>query len=151
MRAVERDELRSRLDDLIVGHNLEGGAELVVDEPDGREALRAPLARMWRFDDDGTAVWVRPVVGGYHRDGIGDVFSLSLARSRALSLSQVTVDGRELRLELATGQRARIRPISAELAPELERWDTFVVCVLPADVEADLDRLADDSWHGEWA
>jgi hypothetical protein len=139
---MQRDALEGTLDELIVGHDLQGGAEMVVDDPDGTEVFRAALARSWRIDDDRTTLWIRPVVGGYHEPGLGDMFDLSEARPRSASLHGVTVGaGGGLHLELATGQRAWIRPIGADLLPDLERWDTFVLNSVSADVEADLERL----------
>lgn len=137
---MDRDELRGTLDRLLVGRDLQGGAEMVVYDPDGTEAFRAPLARSWRIDDDVT-LWIRPVVGRYHEDGVGDMYS-SEARARAVSLRAVTAgeDG-SLHLELVTGQRAWIRPIGADLLPELERWDTYVLCIVSAETEANLEQL----------
>lgn len=143
------------LDDLVRGDpDINPGAELVVDDPDGSEVFRAPLARMWRIDtDDDHVLWVRPVFGGY-QDYDNGPWKFGLADSRRRNLSFRTVDTTpdgEVAFELGNDQRARIRPVCADLHPQLERWDTFVLTRLPATVEADLEALAEDSWHGEWA
>lgn len=149
------------LDTLIKGGpDLEGGAELTVFDPDdGPEVFRAPLARMWRHQPDQPVIWLRPIFGAYQDyEGAPWRFSLSYCRRRSLSYHQVGIDQPDadsaqvaVSFELWNGQRALVRPIRPDLQPTLERWDTFVLTQLPASVEADLEALAEDSWHGEWA
>lgn len=128
----------------------------MVSGPDGAECLRAPLARQARRDaEDEGCVWVRPVVGGA-RPACGEGgppwrFSLSLARRRALAFAGVRTEGADVVFALRSGEVARVRPIGADLRGELERWDGFVLLALPPDVERALERLEEDSWHGEWA
>jgi hypothetical protein len=133
--------------------DLDAGAELVVADPDGTEVFRAPLARMWRLDtEDPQTVWIRPVFGGYQDYPTGPWrFALAGVRRRSLAFHTVTVDGDDVTFELVNDQWARIRPVRPDLRAQLERWDTFVLAQLPAEIEADLEALAEDSWHGEWA
>ncbi len=129
------------------------GAELAVTDPDGTLAYRAPLARHHRVDDDAPVAWIRPlpepappsVPGGPSQ------FGLNACRRRSLPTDQVTVAAGGVTFGLPTGQTAEILPITDDLQPQLDRWDDFVVTVLPADIEVALEDLTDDSWHGPWA
>ncbi len=129
------------------------GAELAVTDSDGTLAYRAPLARHHRDDDDHPVVWIRPlpepappnIPGGPHQ------FGLNVCRRRSLPTDQVTVDADRVTFGLTTGQTAVILPIADDLRPQLDRWDDFVITVLPGDIELALEDLTDDSWHGPWA
>jgi hypothetical protein len=148
------EELTEKLNALILGHtdqvgDLAGGAELVVYDPDGSEAFRGPLARMWRLDEDGETLWIRPLTpGGWSNSAY--VFSLSEVRRRALSLDQVTIDTDGIVLVQRTGQTARIQPVSESQTPLLDHWDTFTLTILSAEDEAAVEELLDDSWYGQW-
>lgn len=135
--------------------DLAGGAELEVRDGDGAVAFLAPLARHYRLEEP-DLVWVRPVVGGYAPErsepGVATyAFHLDRARARALSVSQLEIQGLELVAPQPSGQVARLRPAGPSTRPELERWDSFVYTVLSADDEAALDRVWGDGWWGEWA
>jgi hypothetical protein len=133
------------------------GAELTVTDLDGQLVHRCALARHHRHESsDPPILWIRPLNDGYpvtdRRPGEpAHRFSLNTTRRRALSYITAASDGDEIRLRLANGQHATIRPIHDDLRPQLDAWDTFTALVLPAQTELDLDRLEDDSWHGEWA
>lgn len=129
------------------------GAELAVTNPDGTLAYRAPLARHHRVDDDHPILWVRPLPEGAPPDVEGGPwrYGLNACRRRSLPTDRVTVGADRVTFGLPTGQTAEIRPIGYDLQPELDRWDDFVITVLPADIELALEDLADDSWHGPWA
>lgn len=145
----DRDAHLSRL--LVGGdEGLDAGAELEVRDPDGAQALLAPLARHHRFDADDGCLWVRPIVGGYEPDPrqTGEpayAFDLYVARRRALAATRVRRDGDELTFDLAGGQQARIRPARPALLAELERWDTWYYLHLSAEEQADLDALVHDT------
>lgn len=150
---MNRPELHAALDALIrTDPDVHPGAELVVTNPDGSEAFRAPLARMWRAEPDSNVIWIRPVLGG-HQEYPGGPWRFPLAdvRRRNLNYTDVTISDNEVVFELVNDQRARLRPTRPDLQPQLEHWDTFVLTVLPADIEAALTELAEDSWHGPWA
>lgn len=131
------------------GPELEGGAELEVRDPDGRQAFLAPLARHHRMDETGT-LWVRPVVGGHvpNPDRPGTLpytFDPNTARRRGLDVRAAQRHGDELVLELRTGQQARIRPARPALLAELSRWDTWVYTALTPQQEAELEALSYDA------
>jgi hypothetical protein len=148
----------SRLQDLLEGHHtstgdeLDAGALLLVTDPDGTEAFRAPLARHCRLDDeDHYTIWVRPILGGYQEDDGTAAFNLSLARRRALDYATVALEGDEVVFQLRSGQTARIKPAADVELVELRRWDSFTFMTLtPEEVET-IDELAEDSWHGRFA
>ncbi len=129
------------------------GAELAVTDPDGTLAYRAPLARHHRVEDDHPLVWIRPLPEPAAATLLGGPahFGLNACRRRSLPTDQVTVGADRVTFGLSTGQTAEILPISGDLRPQLDRWDDFVVTVLPGDIELALDDLTDDSWHGPWA
>ena len=130
------------------------GAELTVTDPDGTLAYLAPLARHHRVDDDEPVVWIRPLTDPAAPDVKGGPwrFGLNACRRRALPTERVVAVGdSRVVLDLPTGQTAEIHPIGEDLQAQLDRWDDFVLTVLPADVELALEDLTDDSWHGPWA
>ncbi len=138
---------------ILLARLITAGAELAVTDPDGTLAYRAPLARHHRVDDDDPVVWIRPlpepappsVPGGASQ------FGLNACRRRSLPTDRVTVAAGGVTFGLPTGQTAEILPITDDLRPQLDRWDDFVVTVLPGDIEVALEDLTDDSWHGPWA
>lgn len=137
----------------VLARLITAGAELAVTDPDGTLAYRAPLARHHRVDDDHPVLWIRPlpepapprVTGGPSQ------FGLNTCRRRSLPTDQVTVGADRVTFGLPTGQTAQILPIGDDLRPQLDRWDDFVLTVLPGDIELALEDLTDDSWHGPWA
>lgn len=152
MTAVE--EWPDRFGELVIGGPDvdEGGAELVVEDPDGTVAFRAPLARMWRHEPDTKSIWIRPIIGG-HQDYPGAPwrFSISNCRRRGLKYLAAAIHGDRVVLDLWNGQRARVQPVNEDLRGQLERWDTFVLTQMSAEAEAALEALAEDSWYGEWS
>lgn len=156
MTAVPPPPWEIALAHLLAPTELGGGGELAVYDDNDDVVFRAPLARHFRIDLAAGVVWVRPVVGGSapleRRTGEPSYrFSLNAARRRALPVEAVEHRGEELVFALADGGRAHVHPIGDDLRPELDRWDTFVLATLPADVERALDGLDDDSWNGPWA
>jgi hypothetical protein len=157
--AMQQDCAR-RLADLLEGRHtgtgdeLDAGAQLIVTEPDGTEAFRAPLARHHMPDpDDPYLLWIRPVLGGTPspEPGGGYVFNLSLSRRRGLAYTSARIDENgDLVLVLRSGQGATIQPAAGRELEELQRWDDFTLNVLTAEEEADLDRLDGDSWYGRF-
>jgi hypothetical protein len=137
----------------------DGGASLSVFHPDGTLAVRAPMARSYRLDEDDPAVlWIRLVDGRIEpdEDEPGPVtYSLAIARRRNLAATAVHLedDGPTPRViaDLRTGQRAVIEAAEGAQLAELADWDTFVLTVLPAADEEALAQLNEDSWHGEYA
>lgn len=137
----------------VLARILTAGAELTVTNPDGTSAYRAPLARHHRIDAEHPIVWVRPlaepapptVPGGPSQ------FGLNTCRRRSLTTDRATVGVDRVTFSLLTGQTAQIGPIGDDLRPQLDRWDDFVLTVLPGDVQLALEDLGDDSWHGPWA
>lgn len=129
------------------------GAELAVTDPDGTLAYRAPLARHHRIDEDHPIVWIRPLPDPAPPSltGGAPTFGLNACRRRSLGTDRVTAGADRVTFSLPTGQTAQIHPISGDLQPHLDRWDDFVLTVLPGDIELTLEDLADDSWHGPWA
>jgi hypothetical protein len=134
------------------------GAELVVSDPaDPTGDYRAALARHHRLEPgDPPVLWIRPLNDGYtpparaagepdHR------FSLNETRRRGIAYRNASLIDGELHLDLVDGRAATIRPVQPDLAHQLDAWDTFVTTVLPANVEAELDQLVDDSWTGTWS
>jgi len=131
---------------------VDDGAELVVAGADGTPVYTAPLARAWRVDDDDpSCLWLRPLAAPRPGPDGTTVFALNQCRRRALVATGLHVDGAELRLDLATGQHARIRRTTDATGAQLDAWDTFVGARLTADEELDLDALAEDSWTGRYA
>jgi hypothetical protein len=105
---------------------LDVGAELIVTDPGGTEAFRAPLARHWRIDDeDDHIIWIRPILAGYTEDNGAPAFNLSLARRRSLGYTTAELDGDAVVLHLRNDQIARVHPASGDALDELARWDTF--------------------------
>ncbi len=137
----------------VLARLVHAGAELAVTDPDGTLAYRAPLARHHRVDDDDPVAWIRPLPEPAPPSVPGgpSPFGLNACRRRSLPTDQVTVGADRVTLGLSTGQTAEILPIVEDLQPQLDRWDDFVITVLPADIEVALDDLTDDSWHGPWA
>lgn len=133
---------------------LADGAELEVAGPDGAVQRVWPLARHYRIEqpaDGPPTLWLRPIVAG-GRDRAGrPVFSLSDCRSRGLTYRRAHTDRGRLVLELGSGQLATVRPAGPDAGEQLAAWDAFVLARLPADIEAQLEELADDSWHGPFA
>ena len=127
---------------------LAAGATLQLTNPDGTTEAW-PLARHARVDDD--VLWIRPIVGG-RRTGTGSVvFPLGDCRRRGIAIDEWTQPVTGIRFELAGGQSLEIRPATAgDETTTLELWDTFVLTVLTAAEEADLDALDADSWHGRF-
>ncbi|WP_051740030.1 hypothetical protein [Kitasatospora sp. MBT66] len=157
------DSWQNALEDLVAGrHSASGdhddaGAQLVVTDPDGTEVFRAPLARHHRIDpDQPNLLWLRPIVGGSPNPDVPTLYdyNLNVARRRALVWDRVEVgaDG-AVSFQLAPlgdeeqGQGARVEAADGEELETLSRWDDFV-SRLSADDEAELDRLAADSWTG---
>jgi hypothetical protein len=138
---------------------VDAGATLSVLHADGTLAVRAPMARSHRLDEDDPAVlWIRLVDGRIEpdEDEPGSVtYSLAVARRRNLAATQVRLeeDGRTPRIiaDLRTGQRAVIAAAEGAELAELADWDTFVLTVLPAAEEQALAELVEDSWHGQYA
>ncbi len=125
---------------------LADGAEIEVTDIDGT-TRRWPLARHYRFNDDGRCVWLRPITGQAHRAGSRPpAFAHEHARRRPLRWTAVNRGDRRLTLRTPAGQRVTIRPVGADLGARLDDWDTFVGTVLSAAVETDLDLLEEDSW-----
>lgn len=131
-----------------------GGAVLEVAGPDGAVQRVWPLARHYRLEqpaDSPPTLWLRPIVAG-GRDAAGrPVFSLSDCRSRGLTYRRAHTDRGRLVLELGSGQTATLRPAGPAACEQLAAWDAFVLARLPAGIEAQLEQLADDSWHGPFA
>jgi hypothetical protein len=138
-------------------HEPVSGAELVVVDPDGTEQHRSALARHYRHQPgDPPTLWIRPLNNGYTPPARaagepGHRFSLTETRRRGLTYRTADVVDDEIRLELRSGQLATIRTLRSDLEHQLRAWDLFVTTVLPADIEAELDRLDDDNWYGPWA
>lgn len=129
------DQLLTRL--------LAEGAELAVSHPDGTHAFRAALARHHRVDTDSRAIWILPLVGGYHTES-GYAFDLQVTRRRNLTFHTVSVtDDNQLAFEL-TDQRAVVRPAGADVIGELRRWDTYYAG-LDADTKTAVDALTADT------
>lgn len=128
---------------------LAAGAEIHLAEPDGTTRTW-PLARHHRHhpDDDGGGgcLWLRPLTGPARTSGGAPVFAHHHARRRPLRYTDVHRRGDTLIFRTPAGQTATLRPVTPTQAGRLADWDTFMAVVLPANVEADLDRLADDSW-----
>ena len=131
------------------GHaGLDGGAELEVRHDDGSPAFRAALARHHRTEPP-DLVWIRPVVGGHAPDRAEAgqplyAFDLDLARRRGLHVTGVRSDGAELRLDLATGQTAVVRPAAPDTLAELQRWDTWYYTACDSATQRELDALDHD-------
>ena len=137
----------------VLARLIAAGAELTVTDPDGTLAYRAPLARHHRIDDDHPIVWIRPLpepAPPSHAGGPSH-FGLNACRRRSLTTDHVTVGTDRVTFDLPPSQTAEIHPVADDLHPRLDRWDDFVITVLPADVELALEDLTDDSWHGPWA
>lgn len=152
------DDVTGRLHELVTGGNagLAGGAELFVQSAEGAGVFRAPLARHWRHEVGENCVWLRPILGGFEVPDrrVGEPrrrYSLNTARRRGLRYNRASIHAGEVVFELVTSELAIIRLVRQDLRAELNQWDDFVLGVLPADVEADLEELIDDSWHGEFA
>lgn len=150
--------LTIRITELVTGGDpgLSTGAELAVRSASGELAFRAPLARHWREEVGERCIWVRPIAGGYEptERRPGDppyLFSLNAARRRGLTWTTASVKGETVVLELAGGEVATIGPAGEDLRPELERWDSFVLQLLPSELEQELEQLEDDSWQGQHA
>ena len=125
---------------------------VAVTDPDGTTTYRAPLARHHRIDHDHHVLWIRPIVGDSIPGSGGTLrFGLNACRRRSLPSDRAAADVDQIRFELATDQTAHIRVAGDDLHAQLERWDAFVLTVLPADIELTLEDLTDDSWHGPWA
>jgi hypothetical protein len=158
--AMQQDCAR-RIADLLEGRHgnagdeLDAGAQLVVTDPDGAEALRAPLARHHMSDPDHPdMLWLRPVLGGTPSPDPSGwyVFNLSISRRRALAYSSASIDENgDVVLTLLSGQVATIQPAAGRELEELQRWDDFTLNILTAEEEADLDRLDADSWYGRFS
>ena len=138
---------------VVLARLVAGGAELAVTDPDGTLAYRAPLARHHRLEEDHLVVWIRPLPEPAPSDVPGGppTFGLNACRRRSLTTDRVTTAGDVVTFGLPTGQTAQIHPVGADLRPRLDRWDDFVLTVLPGDIELALEDLTDDSWHGPWA
>jgi len=127
---------------------LTAGAALEVTNPD--QTTRAwPLARHYKLTDD--ALWIRPVFGG-HRSRSGLVsFPLGDCLRKPIDLENSTItETGTVQFELGSGQIIDIRPVNAEEFKMLDLWDTFVLTVLTAKEELQLDALDADSWHGRF-
>lgn len=151
----------TRLDDLLQGRHaadgdpLNAGAQLVVTNPDGTEAFRAPLARHHRLDpDQANMVWIRPIItGGSSPEpghGADRIYNLSVNRRRALTITNARVSNGALELDLSSRQHARIEPASGTGLAELQAWDTFFYNVLTPQEQNALEALQEDSWHGRF-
>lgn len=105
-----------------------------------------PLARHHRVEPgDPSALWIRPILGHYQEEDGTDAYDLDLARRRALryTCARVAEDG-AVELDLAAGASVRIEPAGPEAMTEIARWDAFMLEVLPAETEAELDSLETD-------
>jgi hypothetical protein len=105
-----------------------------------------PLARHHRAEPgDPPTLWMRPIHGHYQQEDGADAYDLALARRRGLQYSsgRVTEDG-AVELELAAGGSVRIESAGPEAMAEITRWDAFMLEVLPAETEAELDSLETD-------
>lgn len=139
------------------GHDddLDNGAEINVTEPDGSETFRAPLARQYQLDgEDPHVLWLRPVLGSgtpAAESGGLPAFNLSVCRRRGFAIAETALDEHGyLVLTLRGGQTALIQPATDRELETLNRWDEFVLNVLTAEEERDLDRLDTDSWYGRF-
>ena len=132
---------------------IETGAELAVTDSDRTVVFRAALARHHRIDDEYPVLWIRPLAEADPPDIVGGPwqFGLNACRRRSLPTDQVTTGADLVILQVPGGQTAEIRPIADDLRAQLDRWDVFLLAVLPGDVELALEELTDDSWHGQWA
>jgi hypothetical protein len=139
------------------------GAELVVTDPGGREAFRAPLARHHRVDEhDPQLIWIRPIIGGYApADPSSEhdyLFHLSTARRRGLHFLHAAVDDSvqdgdragDVVLRLYGGQSARISQASGPARTQLWLWDQFLSTALTAEQARQLAQLREDSWIGPY-
>lgn len=140
------------LADLLIGKHVEElpdgslpGAQIAVTDADGRERLRAALARHIRVDaHDANLVWIRPLPEPDHDPATGaPVFDLDLARRRGLAVAAAHLRGRELKLTLANGQIARIQPACGSQLGHLQDWDTWLLG-LPRRLRAELAELDAD-------
>lgn len=140
------------LADLLTGQHVEElpdgslpGAQIVVADADGRERLRASLARHSRLDShDDNLVWIRPLPEPDRDPATGaPIFDLDLARRRGLAVAAVHVRGRELDLTLTNGQIARVQPARGDQLGHLQDWDTWVLG-LPSRLRTELDELDAD-------
>jgi len=135
------------------GDPLDAGARLVVHDPDGTEAFRAPLARTARHDAQFPGLWwIRPIVGGYRDPDTGRrLYNLSLARRRGLDVTAARTDNAAVILQLRGGQVARIEPAGGAELEELHSWDDFTLQVLTAEELTALEATDADGWHGRFA
>jgi hypothetical protein len=131
------------------GDELDAGAQLVVADPDGREAFRAALARHFRLDpDEENLLWVRPIAPGSEDPSLGmRVYNLDRCRRRALAWTKVELSGEAIIFTLQGGQIASVEEARGEELEELKSWDSFVLG-LSVGEEQELDALDSDSWWG---
>ncbi|MEV6818441.1 hypothetical protein AB0M72_06770 [Nocardiopsis dassonvillei] len=133
------------------GDELDAGAQLVVDHPDGQEAYRAALARYCRLGEYQDVLWIRPIVPGSLDPRTGQrVYNLSLCRRRSLAWSHVQADEERVFFTLVSGQVARIEAAHGAELDELRIWDAFQL-ELTAQEEQALEELREDSWWGRYS
>jgi hypothetical protein len=131
------------------GDELDAGAQLVVEHPDGQEAYRAALARHYRLDEEQESLlWVRPIVPGGPDPETGErVYNLNACRRRSLAWTHLQVHEHSVVFTLVNGQVARIEPAQDRELDELRSWDMYQLN-LTAEEEHALEQLREDSWWG---
>jgi hypothetical protein len=133
------------------GDPVDAGAQLLVLADDGTEVFLRALARHYRIERAQHVIWVRPLVGGFEHVDLGYVFNLGVARRRPLNWTKGALkDNGDVVLHLRSGEVALVQPAVGPQLDELQRWDRFTDRLTRVE-EAELDRLASDSWGGRFS